>query len=291
MRAVQWLALGWLSFATPSFAEGLTPKGGARAPATTMKNLVFAAVDGREIQLDLRVPDDFEDPPLIVWIHGGGWELGDKKKCRFCWLVNAGYAVASINYRLSPTFPYPAQIHDCKAAIRWLRAHQGEYGYDATRIAVGGSSAGGHLTALLATSGGVDALEGSVGGNVDQSSRVQAAVSISGFSDLAASYESRVDPRIPRLIGGLPAERPEQSKLASPIHFVGPGDTPLLLIHGEEDPVVDPEQAVMLHRAYQDAQLESTLVMIPDTGHTDLSTRDPKLRAQVEEFIARHLKP
>jgi dipeptidyl aminopeptidase/acylaminoacyl peptidase len=116
-------------------------------------------------------------------------------------------------------------------------------------------------------------------------------VSISGFSDLATSYASVADVRIPRLIGGTPAERPEQSNLASPVHFVGPGDAPLLLIHGEKDPIVDPQQAVQLHRAYQDANLESSLMMIPETGHTDLSTKDPKLRARVEQFLAQHMRP
>jgi acetyl esterase/lipase len=186
---------------------------------------------------------------------------------------------------------FPAQIHDCKGAIRWLRANQDAYGYDASRIAVAGSSAGGHLAALLATSAGVEELEGTVGGNPDESSRIQAAVSISGFSDLKASYAHLPDARIARLIGGTPAEQPERSDLASPIHFVGPGDAPLLLIHGEDDPVVDPQQAVQLHRAYQAAKLESSIKMIPGTKHTDLSTRNPELRARVEQFLARHLKP
>jgi len=280
-----------LLIASPSFGKDVVQNRTAKAPLAIVKNLPFAEVDGKEILLDLRVPKNVQRPPLVVWIHGGGWEIGDKKKCRSCWLVDKGYAVASINYRLSPKSIFPAQIHDCRAAIRWLRANQNTYGYDASRIAVAGSSAGGHLAALLATSGGVEELEGTVGENPDESSRIQAAVSISGFSDLDASYASVPDPRITRLLGGTPADRPEQSHLASPIHFVGPGDAPLLLIHGEEDPVVDPEQSVQLHRAYQQAKLESSLVMVPGTRHTDLSTRDPKLRKQVEQFLDRHMKP
>lgn len=280
-----------LLVAGPAFAESAAPKRRPTAPTSTTKDIAFAEVDGKAIRLDLRVPKSVARPPLVVWIHGGGWEIGDKKKCRSCWLVNKGYAVASINYRLSPKSTYPAQIHDCKAAIRWLRANQGAYGYDATRIAVAGSSAGGHLASLLATTGGVEALEGRVGEQLDESSRIQAAVSISGFSDLATSYASVPDVRIARLLEGLPAERPQQSELASPIHFVGPGDAPLLLIHGETDPIVDPQQSVALHRAYAEAGLESSLMMIPETGHMDLSTRDPKLRARVEGFLARHMRP
>jgi len=290
LRVVGALAL-LLAFALFASSVGAEGRPSAKSAVKKTRNLVFAEVDGREIHLDVHVPEGVTRPPLVVWIHGGGWEVGDKSKCRSCWLLHKGYAVASINYRLSPNPPFPAQIHDCKAAIRWLRANQQRLGYDASRIAVAGSSAGGHLAALLATSGDIAELEGVVGGNLEESSRVQMAVTISGFSDLATSYASVDDIRIVRLIGGTPEERPEQSRLASPVHFVGPGDAPLLLIHGEKDPIVDPKQAVQLHRAYQEAGLESSLMMIPDKGHTNLSTKDPKLRARVEEFLAQHMRP
>jgi acetyl esterase/lipase len=279
-----------LLIASPSFGEDIVGKQTAKVPLATVRDISFAEVDGKKLLLDLRVPESVQRPPLVVWIHGGGWVVGDKKKCRSCWLAHKGYAVASINYRLASKSTFPAQIHDCKAAIRWLRANQNAYGYDASRIAVVGSSAGGHLAALLATSGGVEELEGTVGENPDESSRIQAAVSISGFSDLATSYASVPDQRITKLLGGTPTARPDQSDLASPIHFVGPGDAPLLLIHGQEDPVVDPQQSAQLHRAYQRAELESSLMMIPGVKHKDLSTRDPELRAQVERFLARHMK-
>jgi acetyl esterase/lipase len=275
------------SLAVDATAEQTPPK----APFETVRNIPYAEVNGKPILLDLRVPMNAQRPPLVVWIHGGGWVGGDKEKCRICWLARKGFAVASINYRLLKDAIFPAQIHDCKAAIRWLRANEERYGYDASRIGAAGSSAGGHLSALLGTTGGIQELEGAVGGNLAESSRVQAVVSISGLSDLETSYASHPDPRVALLIGGTPAEQPERSLSASPLHFVGSDASPLLLIHGEKDPIVDPQQAVQLHRAYQNAKLDSWLEMIPGTGHMDLSLRDARIRALIEKFLTRHLKP
>jgi len=255
-----------------------------------VRNLAFADGGGRELALDLYVPTNVEKPPLVLWIHGGGWIVGDKRKCRTCWLVPRGYAVANVNYRLLKTAIYPAQIHDVKAAIRWLRANQEKYGYDASRIGATGASAGGHLAALLGTSADVEELEGSLGKHTDRSSRVQAVVSISGFSDIATSYAANPAPRIVKLLGGTPDEKPEKSDLASPVRFVGAGDAPLLLVHGADDPIVDPQQAVQLHRAYEEAGLDSSLVMIPETKHQDLDLRDPKLQTRTDEFLAENLK-
>src|SRR5687768_12543691 len=123
--------------------------------------------------------------PLVVWIHGGGWRQGDKARCLALPLLAHGYAVASINYRLSGEAQFPAQIHDCKAAIRWLRANAKEHGIDADRIGVWGSSAGGHLVALLGTSGDVKELEGELG-NAGVSSRVQAVCDFFGPAELSS---------------------------------------------------------------------------------------------------------
>ena len=120
------------------------------------RNLVFAKVDGQELTLDLYVPDGASaaKPKLVVWIHGGGWRGGSKNKPPLRKLSDCGYAVASISYRFTDQAIFPAQIHDCKGAVRWLRAHADEYGYAADWIAVAGSSAGGHLALLLGVSSG-----------------------------------------------------------------------------------------------------------------------------------------
>ena len=152
-----------------------------------MRDLEYANVDGESLQLDLYLPEKSETkPPLLVWIHGGGWTKGSKSGINpiFIRLTAEGYAAASIDYRLDGLTSHPKQIHDCKGAIRWLRANADKYGYDVTRIGVGGGSAGGHLVLLLGLSSGIEELEGDVGGNLDQSSQVHAVVDLFGPSAL-----------------------------------------------------------------------------------------------------------
>jgi acetyl esterase/lipase len=126
------------------------------------RDIEYARPDGTPLLLDLYVPKDARNPlPLVVWIHGGAWRAGSKDRCPAIRVTKRGYVVASVNYRLSQQAIFPAQIEDCKAAIRWLRANAAKYHVDSERIGVWGSSAGGHLVALLGTSGNVEDLEGS----------------------------------------------------------------------------------------------------------------------------------
>src|SRR5882724_12604171 len=154
------------------------------------RDVEYARVGNRPLLLDLYLRDASTEPaPVVVWIHGGGWSAGDKFPTPAARLVAAGYAVASIEYRLTGEAKFPAQIHDCKAAIRWLRASARKYNLDAAHIGVWGHSSGGHLVSLLGTSGDVKELEGAEG-NTDQSSRVQAVCDFCGPSDFAAFFES-----------------------------------------------------------------------------------------------------
>lgn len=146
-------------------------------------DIEFAAPDQHSLKLNLFLPTDGSNPPLVLYIHGGSWRTGDRKECPVKWLAEHGYAVASIDYRLSQQATFPAQIHDCKGAVRWLRANASSYGYSSEKIAVVGSSAGGHLAVLLGLTAGVESLEGSVGGNAERSSAVQAIVDYYGPTD------------------------------------------------------------------------------------------------------------
>lgn len=159
------------------------------------RDVKYAEVGHKTLKLDLYVPRDTQGIlPCVVWIHGGAWRAGTKKNPRVAWLTQHGYVVASLQYRLSQEAIFPAQIHDCKGAIRWLRAHAATYSIDTDRIGVAGSSAGGHLAALLGTSAEVEALEGQTGGHLDQPSRVQAVLdeSVRTFFD---RYLKRRSPR------------------------------------------------------------------------------------------------
>jgi hypothetical protein len=149
-------------------------------------DLEYAKGDGISLKLDLHMPSKKTDkkPELVVFFHGGSWRGGSKKTSQVSWLTHHGYAVASVDYRLSGLAKFPALVHDCKGAIRWLRANADKYGINAKRICASGASAGGLLSTLVGTSGGIKALEGTVGGNLDQSSRVQSALGMFCPTDL-----------------------------------------------------------------------------------------------------------
>ena len=178
------------------------------------RDIEYAKVDGVSLKLDLHMPNKKTDrkPELVVFFHGGSWRSGSKKTCHVGWLTHHGYAVASVDYRLSGQAKFPALVHDCKGAIRWLRANADKYGISAERICATGASAGGLLSTLVATSGGIKALEGTVGGNLDQSSRVQSALGMFCPTDLyynATVEKERCDqPNCPlyQLLGGKPSE-------------------------------------------------------------------------------------
>ncbi len=259
-----------------------------------LRDLEYARVGEKGLLLDLCLPKDPEGSlPLVVWVHGGAWRGGDKSPCRAVWMVERGYAVASINYRLSQEAIFPAQIHDCKAAVRWLRAHAEQYRLDPERIGAWGSSAGGHLVALLGTSGDVKELEGE-GGNLEFSSRVQAVCDWFGPSDFLQmrGVPSRIDRNSPDspealLVGGPLQERKEQCRRANPITYITPDDPPFLIMHGERDDIVPLNQSQLLHEALKKAGVDVTFHLVKGAGH---GFDGPKLDRMVADFFAEHLK-
>jgi acetyl esterase/lipase len=241
--------------------------------------------------------------PAVIYVHGGFWMGGtrDRGLERLPGLVQRGYVGATIEYRLSQEATFPAQIEDCKMAVRYLRAHADEYGIDAEHIGVWGGSAGGHLAALLGTSGGVASLEGH-GGWPEQSSRVQAAVDMYGPTDLlqaGSGYKGRrgVDGNIPHpdeadspeslLVGGAVQENKDKANAANPISYIRRDCPPFLVIHGTADALVHYSQSELLHAALQKAGVESELLIYPEKPHMYL---DDAGLAKVYSFFDRHLK-
>jgi acetyl esterase/lipase len=207
-----------------------------------------------------------------------------------------GYAVASINYRLSQHAKFPAQIEDCKAAVRWLRAHAAEYRLDAKQIAAWGASAGGHLAAMLGTTG--DVKEFDVGGNLDQSSRVQAVVDYFGPTDFLQMDAHRLpngmthDPaNSPEslLIGGAIQENKDKTARANPITYVTSDDPPFLICHGDADQLVPHHQSELLDAALRKAGVTVTFYSVPGAGHGPFS--DPKVAEMTRKFLTKTLKP
>jgi acetyl esterase/lipase len=198
------------------------------------------------VHLDLLLPDPAPDAPVpaVVYLHGGGWRHGDKAAGMYPWhsplMAENGFVAVNVGYRLTDLAPFPAQAHDVKAAIRWLRANADEYGIDPARIGVWGDSAGGHLAALLGTSAGVAELEGD-SGSPDESSAVQAVIARCAPVDFTVwpdDEEPAENEILTALFGGPPKDAVELRRLASPAAYVHENVPPFLVVHGTEDETV-----------------------------------------------------
>ena len=261
-----------------------------------LKDLEYARVGEKRLFLDLYLPEQAQAPvPLIIWVHGGAWQGGDKAGHipALAPLTTRGYAVASINYRLSQEAVFPAQIYDCKAAVRWLRAHAAEHDLNPDHFGAWGASAGGHLVALLGTSGGVKELEGDLG-NLEHSSRVQAVCDWFGPTDFLKmrDFPSRIDRRradAPEalLVGGLLEERKEECRRANPITHITAKSPPFLIMHGDQDNIVPFNQSELLHAALKQAGVEVTFEPVKGAGH---GFNRPDLEEMVVSFFDKHLK-
>ncbi len=267
----------------------------AAAPKV-VKNLEFANIDGHSLKLDLYLPEEGGKAPLVVWIHGGGWRGGSKESCPVSSLAGDGFAVASISYRLTDKAIFPAQIHDCKAAVRWLRAHACQYGYSVEKVAVAGSSAGGHLAALLGTTGGVAELEGDVGGNTGQSSRVDCIVDYYGATDFIQRIRTQPHKTVKAgsivnlLLGGPADQKLDLARQASASFHVTKDDPPLLIFHGKKDDKVLIGQSERIVEEYTKAGLPVILRVLENSGHGGGEFYAGEYRAKLVEFLKKHLK-
>jgi acetyl esterase/lipase len=254
-----------------ALATGFLPARAQTQPAPDSADIVFALADTVSLKLDVYYPPGKTAPhPLIIWIHGGGWQSGTRLNAGPALeLVDSGYAVVSISYRLSQQALWPAQIHDCKAAVRWLRAHGTGLGLDTARMAVWGSSAGGHLANMIGLAGAVDSLEGTVGGNLGYSSRVRAAVDYYGPSNLPTLAPSHLTASAPEglLLGCAITDCPDKARAASPITYVDAGDPPFLILHGTNDGTVVYTQSVELDSALRAVGVPVTFKTINGGGH------------------------
>jgi acetyl esterase/lipase len=267
------------------------------ARAETLVGIPFADPDGVLLELDLHRPALNVKCPVVVYVHGGGWRAGSRADVPVMGLLDYGVAVASVDYRLSTRAPFPAQIHDIKAAIRFLRAKAGELGIDASRIAICGSSAGGHLAALTGVTNGHEELEGSVGQHLDQSSRVDAIATFFGASNLQSildqSTETAREFRIPTLqllLGDVPDRVPVLAKLASPVAQLDVEDPPVLLIHGDADPQMPFAQSEEFQKGCWAAGVPVRLITMPGAGHGGTEFYDDERIRIVVEFLREHLQ-
>ena len=236
--------------------------------------------------------------PVVAFIHGGGWRNGNKNsgRNRLVPYVQSGlYTGVTIGYRLSGEARWPVQIHDCKAAVRWIRGHAAEYGFDPEKIGVFGTSAGGHLVSMLGVSDGVLNLEGDLGDNDDQSSRVTCVVNMYGPSELLTMDDhpgrmthNAADSPESKLIGGPIQEHKQITRSASPVTHVTKDDAPFLHIHGTKDPLVPYPQSETLHKLLTEAGVPSLLVPVVDGEHGGFN--NPEVEGRTRSFFDRHLR-
>ncbi len=263
-----------------------------------IENLEYANIDETSLLLDLYLPDTEETLPVVVWVHGGAWNTGSKDDvANYNVLIASNdYVVASIDHRYSSQAIFPAQIHDVKAAIRYLRANPNNYNYNPENIGAIGSSSGGHLVSLLGTSSGY--LEGEVGDYLEYSSTVQAVVDLFGPVNIQTltedcenicvmDHDTSTSPES-GLLGCRPSECPDEASEASATTYISADDPPFLIIHGDEDSTISYLQSQDFNQLLQDNGLESEFILAEGYGH------DRSMAAfyldEIIDFFDSHLK-
>lgn len=274
------------------------------AEITVEEGITYSKVGDQELKLDLAKPEGDGPFPAIVFIHGGGWLGGERAHFRPYAeeAARRGYVSITISYRLmqfdreqkettTATQRFPNQIHDCKAAVRWLRANADKYHVDKNRIGVSGGSAGGHLSLLVGLTDPSDKLEGK-GGYPDQSSRVQAVVNIFGPTEMASCHDGSSVAWIFRLfMGGTPDETPEVYQRASPLTYVSKDDPPILTLHGDQDKLVPVAQASLLDEKMAAVGAKHEMLILEGQGHGFGGDAQKQAMDALWDFFEKHLKP
>jgi acetyl esterase/lipase len=254
-----------------------------------LRDQPFKQVDDIELKLDLYLPDRRSPVPVVAWVGGGGWRQMGKGGCArlASWLAEEGFAVAGIEYRVSGQARFPAQIRDCKSAVRWLRANAARYGFNAQGIGAWGDSAGGHLVQLLGSTAGVAEFE-EPGVEPDRGSEVQAVCAFYGPSDLTDLPTARALLR--QLLGQDPAGDPERAAWASPLYYANEDSAPHLLVHGDTDRTVPISHSYRLLHRLQQCGVPASLFVRKGIGHDgDAFYGYNPLRQRISEFFAYHL--
>jgi len=277
--------------AAPSGDPGAPPAGTSVGPAPTWSNVLYAETSPSQV-LDLWIPETGEAPyPLVIFVHGGAFMMGDKSMdiAHIADVLDAGYAAAGVNYRLSGEALFPAAVQDVKAAVRFLRANADEYGLDPESFAAWGASAGGNLVSMIGTTGDQQTvLDDPSLGNPDVSSAVKAVVAwfppvdfLQMAGQFQAAYPAACEGEPPsadspgspesKYLGAPVQEVPELAAAANPITYLESAtQLPVFTIAaGDADCLVPHQQSMLLHEALQAAGATSTLTIVPGAGHGD----------------------
>ena len=256
-----------------------------------LKDIEYGKAGDVSLRLNIiRQKEKAEKPlPALVFIHGGGWCSGNKDDSTglLCGIAQLGYVCVSVEYRFFSVATYPAQIEDCKNAIRFLRAKSADYNIDPDRIGAWGDSAGGHLAALLCTTGDVKELEGE-GGWQDYSSRINAACDWYGPVGLADSTLPE-DHIYSQLLGSTPQANRDLARLSDPVSFISKDDPPILIMHGDMDESVPIALSRQFYEKLKQAGADVTFDTIKDAGHGDGFWGKMEIYEKVLAFFDREL--
>ena len=284
--------IGVTLFTLPLVAQEKKKKPVSPPPGTAVsKDVHYATHNGVDLKLDLYRPETLPEKPLpvVLWVHGGGWLNGSKDKCPAAFLAGEGFAVVSVGYRLTDVAQWPGQIDDCSAAVEWVRQNADRFQLNPAAIGAWGSSAGGHLVALMGTR------------PTDRETgiRVQAVVDWFGPTDLLTmppnvvsekrSYEQVSTSNGAKLLGATVMDVPDLAKDASALHHVSADDPPFLIMHGSEDPGVPLVQSTRFHEALKSKGVDSTLVIIDGAGHGGAEFKTEAVKQEVVTFFRTHL--
>lgn len=263
----------------------------ARSETTLRKGLEYSNPDNQHLQLDLAQPEGKGPFPAVIYIHGGGFTKGDREADRLIKkLADHGYVAATITYRLTPKYQFPAAVHDAKASVRWIRANAATYHIDPNRIGVTGASAGGTLAQFLGTTGDLKQFEGD-GGHSEQSTRVQCVINTCGPVDFIRWYVNPdASKYLPPYLGGNLEQARHRHFLASPFFWITPDSAPTLCIHGTKDNQVPYEQSVWLVERLQQAGVEAELLPMVDESHGFKGAALEKAEAAMIAYFDKHLK-
>lgn len=285
-----------------------------KASVKQISNVVYAQVPSRgydnvALKMDILKPETKEKLPTVIFVTGGGFINANKDNFaqQRMEIAEAGYVVASIEYRVAPTAIFPEPLEDLKAAIRYLKANADKFNINPDKIALMGGSAGGYLVAMAGTTN--DTTEFDKGEYLDQTSNVQAVIDLYGLSDLTRVGEG-LSEQIQQLhkspaateslwVNGSPVftgvdatinSAPEKAMKANPIHYINKNTPPFLLMHGDQDTVVSPKQTEILHQALVEKGIESTRYVVKNAKHGGQYWSQPEVVHTIIEFLDKHLK-
>ncbi len=271
---------------TPTFAFGKF--------GSSEMDITYCTPNNMPQKLDVYYPSAGGPWPVVMYVHGGAWNSGDKAEGLFLrGLTNQGFLLVSVNYRLATNGnKFPVMIEDVKCAVRYLRAFASKYNLDPHHIGAIGASAGAHLVALLGTTdqtAGWDTPE-----YADQSSRVQAVVTLAGFSDFTRPVDEAAAMAIQYGIAGVPSSDSPKMVAASPITYITSDDPPFLIIHGDQDKLAPLEQSQILDEHLRSAGVASTLVIVKNGEHSlqgnNLSPSAEEIMQMIVTFFEMNLK-